>query len=222
MSAIKPNEKATKNLKGSKKNSGIIRFWHWSNALIIIGSLTTVLINSTIFDRGNDAVVLESLVKGGGEANAEQAKEVLHSFEEQIWDFHIYFGYALAALLVLRIIAELMLPKEKRVFGKLKLAYQDYYLKHKERRLARHELLTKALYLLFYVLLIVMAITGLSIAFKNEIGLAKNVSHQLKEIHGFVMYLIIGFIVLHIVGVVVAENDEGKGIVSDMINGGEE
>lgn len=220
MSSIKPNQAESSIV--SKKNSGLIRFWHWSNVLVICGSLITVLINSTLFDRGNSAVVLESLVSGGGEANAQQAKEVLHGFEEQIWDFHIYFGYALAALLALRIVAELMQPKDKRAFSKLKIAYQDYYLKPKERRLASKNLFTKALYLLFYLLLILMVITGLSIAFKKEIGLSKDFSHQLKEIHGFVMYMIIGFIVIHIVGVYLAENKEGKGIVSDMINGGEE
>ena len=216
MSATKPNQSTT------KKNSGLIRFWHWSNALVIIGSLITVLINSTLFDRGNSAVVLKSLVDGGGQANQQQAGEVLHSFEDQIWDIHIYFGYSLAALLALRILAEFMQPKEKRVFGKLKIAYQNYYLKPKERRLAQKELLTKALYLLFYLLLIVMAITGLSIAFKKELSIAKDISHQIKEIHGFVMYMIIGFIVIHIAGVFFAENKEGKGIVSDMINGGED
>lgn len=220
MSAIKLNK--TESSIVSKKNSGLIRFWHWSNVLVICGSLITVLINSTLFDSGNSAVVLESLVNGGGEANAQQAREVLHSFEDQVWDFHIYFGYALAALLALRILAELMQPKHKRAFSKLKSAYQDYYLKPKERRLASENLFTKALYLLFYLLLILMAITGLSIAFKNEIGLSKDLSHQLKEIHGFVMYLIIGFIIIHIVGVYLAENKERKGIVSEMINGGEE
>ena len=67
-----------------------------------------------------------------------------------------------------------------------------------------------------------MVVTGLTIAFKKELGIAKDISHQIKEIHGFVMYIIIGFIVLHILGVVLAEHDEGKGIVSDMINGGED
>lgn len=220
MPASKPNQAESSIV--SKKNSGLIRFWHWSNVLVICGSLITVLINSTLFDRGNDAIVLESLVNGGGEANKQQARDVLHSFEDQVWDFHIYFGYALAALLALRIVAEFMQPKHKRGFSKLKAAYQDYYLKHKERRLASKDLFTKALYVFFYLLLVLMVITGLSIAFKNEIGLSKDISHQLKEIHGFVMYMIIGFIVLHIVGVYLAENKEGKGIVSDMINGGRE
>jgi Ni/Fe-hydrogenase 1 B-type cytochrome subunit len=36
----------------------------------------------------------------------------------------------------------------------------------------------------------------------------------------FVMYLMFIFIAVHIVGVVLAERKESKGIVSDMINGG--
>jgi Ni/Fe-hydrogenase 1 B-type cytochrome subunit len=32
----------------TKKYSSSIRLWHWSNAIIIIGSLLTVLINSTV------------------------------------------------------------------------------------------------------------------------------------------------------------------------------
>ena len=222
MATINSDQIDIKNKISAKKNPRIIRIWHWSSALVITGSLITVLLNSTLFDRDNSEVVLQSLVSGGGEANQQQAKEVLHGFEEQVWEFHIYFGYALAALLALRVLAEFMQPKEKRVYGKLKKAYHTYYLKHKERRLARHELFTKALYSLFYLLLMVMVITGLSIAFKKEIGIPKNISHQFKEIHGFVMYLILGFIGLHVLGVILAENEEGKGIVSDMINGGEE
>lgn len=65
-----------------------------------------------------------------------------------------------------------------------------------------------------------MVITGLSIAFDNELGLTKSFSHSLKEVHGFCMYLILGFIVLHLGGVFMAERKDKKGIVSDMIGGG--
>ena len=65
-----------------------------------------------------------------------------------------------------------------------------------------------------------MVITGLVIAFDKELSISNSLSHQIKEIHGFIMYMIIGFIVLHVLGVFLAEQREGKGIVSDMINGG--
>ena len=222
MSTTKSNNNNPNNPIIVKKNSTLIRFWHWNSALVVIGSLLTVLINTTLFDRGNYAVVLKSLVIGGGEANEQQAKEVLLGFEDQIWDIHIYFGYALAALLILRLIVEFMLPNEKRIFNKVRIAYLAYFQKNKARRITRPDLLAKSLYMIFYLLLILMVCTGLTIAFENEIGISKNISHQIKEVHGFIMYLIFGFIVIHILGVVLAENNQGKGIVSDMINGGEE
>jgi Ni/Fe-hydrogenase 1 B-type cytochrome subunit len=40
-----------------RKYSSTLRLWHWLNALVIIGSLTTVLINSTLNDR-KDAVTV--------------------------------------------------------------------------------------------------------------------------------------------------------------------
>jgi cytochrome b len=36
------------------------------------------------------------------------------------------------------------------------------------------------------------------------------------------MYLILAFIAVHLAGVYLAERKDGKGIVSDMINGGKE
>lgn len=220
MATIKPLRQDIENPSTLKRNSAKIRFWHWINVLVISGSLLTVLINSTLLDKDNSGFVKDELMKAGANVNEQQARAVVHGMEDQVWGFHIYFGYALAALLVFRIITEFLQPGDQRFFKKLKTAYQDYFVKAKERRLARHELLTKSLYLLFYVVLIVMAITGLSIAFDSDLGISRSFSHQLKEIHGFLMYIILGFIVLHVAGVVLAEKTDGKGIVSDMINGG--
>jgi Ni/Fe-hydrogenase 1 B-type cytochrome subunit len=76
----------------------------------------------------------------------------------------------------------------------------------------------KALYITFYTLLGIMAITGLCMAFEDDIPALK--IHALREIHSFCMYLIITFIIVHLAGVFLAERKESKGIVSDMINGG--
>jgi cytochrome b len=45
--------------------------------------------------------------------------------------------------------------------------------------------------------------------------------YQKKVIHGFTIYLIIGFIVIHLAGVFLGERQQGQDIVSDMVNGGE-
>ena len=75
--------------------------------------------------------------------------------------------------------------------------------------------------IIFYVLLLVIVATGLLLAFDDELGLSKATSHSVKEVHGFCMYPVLAFIAIHLVGVWMAERKaDGKGIVSDMINGG--
>jgi cytochrome b len=52
------------------------------------------------------------------------------------------------------------------------------------------------------------------------LGLTKETAHNIKEIHELVYNAVLIFVPLHIVGVFVAENRAEKGILSDMVNGG--
>jgi Ni/Fe-hydrogenase 1 B-type cytochrome subunit len=208
------------NKQSVKKYSFHIRLWHWLNAVVIAGSLLTVLLNSTVFDvRENASFIKGELAQAAVHVSQEQAIAVSHGLEDKIWDLHIYFGYALAVLFLYRIMYELTVKGSASFVVKLKATFRLYLAT--KLKSDRHELGIKALYLSFYALLLVMVATGLSIAFDNELGISKSFSHSLKEIHGFCMYLILGFIVLHIMGVFFAERKDKKGIVSDMINGGE-
>lgn len=202
-----------------KKYPATIRFWHWANSLVICGSLLTVLLNSTLFDvRDNATYIQGELAKSNVAVTAEQARSVAHSLEDKVWGIHIYFGYVLAALFLFRIISEFFRAKKTNFGDVLKESWGLYFTK--KVKSSRHDLGIKLAYVVFYVVLFLMVITGLSIAFDNELGLTKSFSHSLKEVHGFCMYLILGFIVLHIGGVFMAERKDKKGIVSDMIGGG--
>ena len=64
-----------------------------------------------------------------------------------------------------------------------------------------------------------MALTGLSLAFGRNLGIPRELSRTIREIHSFGQYLMYTFIALHIGGVIVAENMKIRGIVSGMING---
>ena len=64
-----------------------------------------------------------------------------------------------------------------------------------------------------------MVVTGLCLAFEDDVSFLKSI-HAFRQIHSFTMYLILAFITVHIVGVLLAERKDSKGIVSDMINGG--
>ena len=221
MTSIEPLRQDIENPNRLKRHSAGLRFWHWSNTLIITGSLLTVLLNSTLFDtRSNGEFILSELQHAGAAVSAKQAGSVAHGLEDKVWDVHIYFGYFLAGLLLFRILLEIFQRRDQKFFKGLKQAYHYYFFTTKEKHLARHELAVKSLYLVFYLVISILTITGLSLVFKNELGIPRPISHWIKEVHGFSMYLILGFIVLHLAGVLLAERKDSKGIVSDMINGG--
>jgi len=220
MAIIAPSNHGLGETRTVKKYAASIRFWHWINFIIISGSLFTVLMNSTLFDRTQRSFVKNELVNAGASVSDKQAGAVIHGLEDQVWGIHIYFGYALAALFLFRLIAEFFIPPAQKNLPKLKKAYQAYFILKKERVAAKHELVVKGLYLIFYLLLLIMVVTGLLLAFEDYTGIPGNITHSIKEFHGFCMYLILGFIVLHLAGVFLAERKDGKGIVSDMINGG--
>ncbi|MGA9652154.1 cytochrome b/b6 domain-containing protein [Pedobacter sp.] len=221
MAIIEPANKEIGAIRKGKRYASSTRFWHWINFIIISGSLLTVLINSTLFDHAQRDFVKGELMDAGASVSVKQAGAVTHGLEDQVWGIHIYFGYALAALFLFRLIAEFFLPPGQKLLPKLKKAYQAYFILKKEREAAKHELVVKGLNIIFYLLLLIMVVTGLLLAFEDYTGISGNINHSIKEFHGFCMYLILAFIVIHLAGVFLAERKDGKGIVSDMINGGE-
>ena len=66
-----------------------------------------------------------------------------------------------------------------------------------------------------------MAMSGFIIHFYKELSMLKDTAHNIKEIHELVFNAILIFAPMHIVGVFIAENQDEKGILSDMVNGGE-
>ncbi len=221
MAIIEPVKQEPQNPEIVKKNSAALRFWHWSNAIIISGLLITVLINSTFLDdRSNQSFLQTELQKGGTILNEQQARSLAHAQSDEVWGIHIYFGYFLAAMFVFRLAMEFFQPKDQRFFVRLKEVYRQYFVLKQNTYLAKHDLAVKIIYLVFYGLLAIMVITGLSLAFEDELALPRTLHHNIKEIHGFTMYLILAFIAAHLIGVYLAERSRSPGIVSDMINGG--
>jgi Ni/Fe-hydrogenase 1 B-type cytochrome subunit len=219
MSVVEPPRADIEHLPQTKRYSSSLRFWHWASALVITGSLLTVLINSTILQGWNTAnVIKDRLHQSGATITDDQARSVSHALRDNVWDIHKYFGFVLAALILFRVIAEFFHLTDQKLINKIKVAYHQYQ-SGKNRLIARHELVVKTLYAILYVLLIIMAITGLCLAFEDDIPALHKI-HAIREIHSFCMYLILAFIFVHLAGVFLAERKDGKGIISDMINGG--
>ena len=63
-----------------------------------------------------------------------------------------------------------------------------------------------------------MALTGLILAFE-DVTLFRQWRAPVKQLHGFVQYIIYGYALLHLAGVIRADLGQFPGIVSGMING---
>jgi len=222
MTIIEPTKKEVKDPSKIKRYSSSLRLWHWANALVISGSLLTVLLNSTLLKSRNDGPVIKAaLQQAGAVVTDSQVKSATHDLSDKVWDIHVYFGYGLAALLLFRLILEFFQLADQKFIRVLKTAYAAYQSK-KQRDLARHELAVKIIYSLFYVVLITIVLTGLFLAFEDFFAPYKAIRGSVKSVHNFCMYVILGFITIHLAGVFLAERKDSKGIVSDMINGGGE
>lgn len=221
MAAIEPLRQDINHPGKVKEYSPSLRLWHWANTIVVSGSLITVLINSTVLDENaNGGFIKDELQKSGGTVTIEQTSNLAGTLSDKVWAVHIYFGYTLVALLLFRLILEFFQVADQKLIRKMKTAYRDYFIIKKQMKLARHELVVKLIYLLFYSVLVIMAITGLTLAFRHQLHFSKSLIGTVRNIHGFCMYLVIAFIIVHLAGVFLAERDESPGIVSDMINGG--
>jgi Ni/Fe-hydrogenase 1 B-type cytochrome subunit len=221
MSVIEPTRKDIIHPTQIKKNSAPLRLWHWATVLIISGSLITVLIKSTITDKHAIISLVKEKIQETKGVDNDLSRSIGGALEDKVWAIHTYFGYCLAALLLFRLTLEFFQLADQKFTRKFKAAGQKFRQVKQNRQDALHELTVKIIYAVFYCLLVIMVITGLALAFDDDFSFLRAIHHQVRSFHGFCMYLILGFIVLHLAGVFLAERKkEGKGIVSDMINGG--
>ncbi|MBC7509695.1 MAG: cytochrome b/b6 domain-containing protein [Ferruginibacter sp.] len=194
-----------------------IRIWHWLTFLFFAVTVTTVILASTLFTiKDNISMVQDQVHEKGGIVTRDQARNVAHEYSDKLWNLHKYSGYALSFLILSRIIIEIRLSKEKKLAAKIRSAL-GFPAVTTERK---HFLFVQYSYAIFYILFIVMATTGLILAFEDTEWL-KPVQNIAKETHSIVQYALYTYFVIHIVGVIRADLTKYSGIVSRMINGKE-
>ncbi|WP_448698494.1 cytochrome b/b6 domain-containing protein [Mucilaginibacter sp. AW1-3] len=221
MALIEPINKKHGNPPAGKKYSASLRLWHWLNAIVISGSLITVLINSTILkSRKSAPIALAAMQHDSAVVTLKQAQTAVHALGDKVWEVHVYFGFGLAVLLLFRLMAEFFQLADQKFIRRFKASWHQFFVIKKQRQLVKHDLVVKSIYIMFYLLLLIMVVTGLCLAFNDDLAFMKTIGHDVKELHGFCMYLILAFIVVHFAGVFLAERKDSRGIVSDMINGG--
>jgi acetyl esterase/lipase/cytochrome b561 len=203
-----------------QKHSVAIRVWHWLTFILLSATIITVLLNSTLMNqRTNIPVVQEVLKSKGVTVSEDQAFAVTREYEDKSWGVHKWIGFGLTFLLLSRIVIEITQPGEEKIRSRFKKAMGLYKQNDANKTEYRHYLGTKFSYLLFYVLLICMAITGLFLAFGSGLGISRELHGTIKEIHAFGQYLMYGFVFIHLCGIFISENQKARGIVSGMING---
>ncbi len=192
-----------------------IRLWHWLSFLFFLASITTVIFGSTLFKiKSNVPMVQEQVQQKGGSVTVEQAWAVAHEYSDKLWMLHKYIGFGLSFLLLWRIVAELAISKEKKLGARIRAA-ASYPAETIDRK---HNLLVQYSYLIFYILLILMSVTGLTMAFEN-VKLLDPLQQPAKSIHSIVQYGMYTYILVHIFGVIRADLTKYGGIISRMING---
>ena len=185
------------------KYSVSFKLWHWLNAFVVLGLLGTVFLRKTFLSwRTNSEILMNKLSDFNIEVSAEQAKILAKAVRAGMWEWHIILGYMLAFLVLYRIYLFFTNSTTKQSFASLSL----------------HKKAVQVSYYVFYVTLFFMSVSGLILSFHEELTLSKEMTHDLKEIHELVFNYILFFAVIHIVGVVIAELTNEKGIISRMIS----
>jgi Ni/Fe-hydrogenase 1 B-type cytochrome subunit len=206
----------------NQKNSLAIRIWHWLTFIGFTASLVTVLLGSTLFKtKSNISTVTEEVAHKGGVVTEDQAWSVAHAFSDKLWNTHKIIGFVLCFLLLSRVIIELFQPNQEKLTFRIRTALNFHPLDEKDIMERNHYILVKRGYLVFYLLFLIMALTGLVLAFE-DVEYLKPIHKTANSIHSFVQYGIYAYILVHLIGVVRADIYKTKGIVSGMINGSNE
>lgn len=180
----------------------VYRIVHWAIAISFLLLLITIFLRLTWMNKYHVAGIIQEYLKTTDQTLTQDQLIVLaKQIRKPMWDWHIYLGYVLVVLFSIRF----ALP----FFGKMKLQNplaKELSLKVKFQKWA---------YIIFYICVVVSLITGLLI----EWG-PKDWKKPVEGIHELGVYYLIGFIVIHLAGVVIAELTNQKGIISRIVSGG--
>lgn len=187
-----------------KKQSLNLRLWHWANALVITGLILTAFMRKTFLNvRTNKGLILEKSHEIGLVISDEQATKIARLIRNQLWQWHPIIGFVAIGLLVYRLF---IFVKEKN--------------HKKENPVSPHLRYVKKLYLLFYIVITIMGVTGVLLYWDEVFSLGESLTHNIEEIHNALMWFFIAFIAIHLAGVIKADRGSDAGLISDMFNGG--
>ena len=190
----------------SSKFSLLYRIWHWTMALSVIGLLFTVLLRKTFLSYKTNALIIqEQLSSINIDLTLESAKVVAKAIRAPMWEWHYIFALFLAISILIRIY---MLVTKKDVMPLIALI-----------RAPKKEKLKYTVYLFLCMFIMLMTLSGGVLYFHEALGLVKSDIGWIKDLHEYMMYGVLTFVILHLGGVFRHEITTKEGIVSKMIHG---
>jgi len=186
----------------TRNYSKVYRILHWLIAFSFIFLLITIFLRKTWMEKNHVAEIIQAFLadKGYPALPEDDAILLAKKIRKPMWDWHIYLRYVLTGLYCIR----LAVP----FFGEMKFSSPFK---------AGLDMKTKFqfwVYLVFYACTAVSLITGLIIEFGP-----KEYKKPMEEIHELSLYYLLGFMILHFGGVLIAELTSDKGLVSRIISG---
>lgn len=150
--------------------------------------------------------------------------------EDTLWQLHIYIGYALVVGIVARLAWGLVGPRSARFSDMWHPAAWWNAVRHlnfKSEPHTGHDALASGVYLLVYLLLAVMAITGLGLAaiehsmgpFSAWFGDMAWLEDLFEEPHELIYYFLMAFVVLHIAALIWHEHKDKTPLAQAMVTG---
>ena len=187
----------------TRNYSKVYRILHWLIAFSFIFLLITIFLRKTWMEKNHVAEIIQAFLadKGYPVLPEDDAILLAKKIRKPMWDWHIYIGYILTGLYCIRLavpfFGEMKFSSPFKTGLDMKTKFQFW------------------VYLVFYACTAVSLITGLIIEFGP-----KEYKKPMEEIHELSLYYLLGFMILHFGGILIAELTSDKGLVSRIINGG--
>lgn len=184
--------------------SRVYRVTHWAIAISFVFLSLTVFLRMTWMNKDNVSHILQAeLTERGVVLTEGEAVLIAKKIRKPMWQWHSYIGYVLVGLFSIRFL--LPLTGEMRFQNPLR------------KGLSAKERFHYWVYIIFYVLVTFSLSTGLLIEFGP-----KEYKKIFESIHIQSIYYLVGFISIHISGILYEEIIMKSGIVSRIIGGGKE
>lgn len=177
------------------------RLLHWAIAITFLYIMLTVLLRMGWMNKGSmGTIIKENLSEQNISIKQDDAFAIAKKVRKPMWKTHTIAGYVLVGLFVLRMI--------------LTWVQGAGFVNPLKKGISQYEKFKSWVYVVFYLLLGASLFTGLMMEFGPE-----SLEHTMEDIHVLSLYYSIAFILLHTVGVLMADAGRERGIISKIISG---